>query len=45
MRDDRERILDMLDAIGKIEQYTGKGQEGWVGIFQIKERVSKILPS
>jgi uncharacterized protein with HEPN domain len=26
MRDDRERILDMLEAIENIERYSGKGQ-------------------
>jgi uncharacterized protein with HEPN domain len=27
MRDDRERILDMLEAIENIERYAGKGRE------------------
>lgn len=27
MRTDRERLLDILDAIEKIERYTGKGRE------------------
>jgi uncharacterized protein with HEPN domain len=27
MRDDRERILDMLEAVDSIERYAGKGRE------------------
>ncbi|OQB76390.1 MAG: hypothetical protein BWX92_01851 [Deltaproteobacteria bacterium ADurb.Bin135] len=27
MRDNSERILDMLEAIGHIERYSGKGRE------------------
>ncbi len=26
MRDDRERILDILEAVSRIEEYTGKGK-------------------
>ena len=29
MRDDRERILDMLEAIENIERYAGKGWEAF----------------
>jgi uncharacterized protein with HEPN domain len=28
MRDDGERILDMLEAIERIERYTDKGRRG-----------------
>lgn len=29
MRDDRERIVDMLEAIANIERHTGKGREAF----------------
>jgi uncharacterized protein with HEPN domain len=29
MRDDRERLLDILDAIEKIEKYAAKGREAY----------------
>jgi uncharacterized protein with HEPN domain len=31
MRDDRERILDMLEAIERIERYTEKGRDAFEG--------------
>jgi uncharacterized protein with HEPN domain len=30
MRDDRERLLDMTEAIARIEKYTGRGQEDFL---------------
>ncbi len=29
MRDDRERLLDILEAIERIEKYTGRGREAF----------------
>ena len=30
MRDDRERLLDILEAVGRIEKYAARGREGFV---------------
>lgn len=30
MRDDRERLLDILEAIGKIEKYAARGREAFL---------------
>ena len=42
MRDDRERLLDILEAIERIEKYTSKGRE----VFEEDELIQTwVVPS
>ena len=40
MRDDRERLLDILEAIERIEKYTSKGRE----VFEDDELIQTWVP-
>lgn len=42
MRDDRERLQDILEAIGQIEKYVGQGREAFDG-DELKHKVEAIV--